>query len=103
VYLRPDQVSLAIGKGGLNIRLASRLVEMEIDVFREVDTLQEEDVDLDEFGDEIESWVIDELKRIGLDSAKSVLALNKEELVRRTDLEEETVESLLNVLKKEFE
>ena len=76
---------------------------MEIDVFREVDTLQEEDVDLDEFGDEIESWVIDELKRIGLDSAKSVLALNKEELVRRTDLEEETVESLLNVLKKEFE
>ncbi len=103
VYLRPDQVSLAIGKGGLNIRLASRLVEMEIDVFREVDTLQEEDVDLDEFGDEIESWVIDELKRIGLDSAKSVLALNKEELVRRTDLEEETVEGLLNVLKKEFE
>ena len=76
---------------------------MEIDVFREVDTLQEEDVDLDEFEDEIESWVIDELKRIGLDSAKSVLALNKEELVRRTDLEEETVESLLNVLKKEFE
>src|SRR6478609_8135694 len=103
VYLKPDQVSLAIGKGGLNIKLASRLVEMEIDVFREVDTLQEEDVDLDEFGDEIESWVIDELKRIGLDSAKSVLALNKEELVRRTDLEEETVESLLNVLKKEFE
>ena len=103
VHLRPDQVSLAIGKGGLNIRLASRLVEMEIDVFRELDTLQDEDVDLDEFGDEIESWVIDELKRIGLDSAKSVLALNKEELVRRTDLEEETVESLLNVLKKEFE
>jgi N utilization substance protein A len=95
VHLRPDQVSLAIGKGGLNIRLASRLVEMEIDVFRDVDTLQEEDVDLDEFGDEIESWVIDELKRIGLDSAKSVLALNKEELVRRTDLEEETVEGLL--------
>ena len=103
VHLRPDQVSLAIGKGGLNIRLASRLVEMEIDVFRDVDTLQEEDVDLDEFGDEIESWVIDELKRIGLDSAKSVLALNKEELVRRTDLEEETVDGLLNVLKKEFE
>lgn len=103
VHLRPDQVSLAIGKGGLNIRLASKLVEMEIDVFRELDTLTDEDVDLDEFGDEIESWVIDELKRIGLDSAKSVLALNKEELVRRTDLEEETVESLLNVLKKEFE
>jgi N utilization substance protein A len=103
VYLKPDQVSLAIGKGGLNIKLASRLVGYEIDVFRELDGAQEEDVDLDEFSDEIESWVIDELKRIGLDTAKSVLALNKEELVRRTDLEEETVESLHNVLKKEFE
>jgi len=103
VYLKPDQVSLAIGKGGLNIKLASRLVGMEIDVFRETDELQEEDVDLDEFSDEIESWVIDELKKIGLDTAKSVLNLNKEELVRRTDLEEETVDSLMNVLKKEFE
>ncbi len=103
VNLKPDQVSLAIGKGGLNIRLASRLVEYEIDVFRETDGVPEEDVDLDEFSDEIESWVIDELKRIGLDSAKSVLALNKEELVRRTDLEEETVELVFNVLKKEFE
>lgn len=103
VNLKPDQVSLAIGKGGLNIRLASRLVEMEIDVFRETDGIPEEDVDLDEFSDEIESWVIDELKRIGLDSAKSVLALNKEELVRRTDLEEETVDLVFNVLKKEFE
>jgi transcription termination/antitermination protein NusA len=103
VYLKPDQVSLAIGKGGLNIKLASRLVEMEIDVFRETDELQEEDVDLDEFSDEIESWVIDELKRIGLDTARSVLNLNKEELVRRTDLEEETVDGILTVLKKEFE
>jgi N utilization substance protein A len=103
VYLKPDQVSLAIGKGGLNIKLASRLAGYEIDVFRELDGIQEEDVDLDEFADEIESWVIDELKRIGLDTAKSVLALNKEELVRRTDLEEETVESVHNVLKKEFE
>jgi len=103
VYLKPDQVSLAIGKGGLNIKLASRLVGMEIDVFRETDELQEEDVDLDEFSDEIESWVIDELKRIGLDTARSVLNLNKEELVRRTDLEEETVDGILNVLKKEFE
>jgi transcription termination/antitermination protein NusA len=103
VYLKPDQVSLAIGKGGLNIKLASRLVEMEIDVFRETDELQEEDVDLDEFSDEIESWVIDELKRIGLDTAKSVLNLNKEELVRRTDLEEETIEGILTVLKREFE
>jgi len=103
VHLKPDQVSLAIGKGGLNIKLASRLVGMEIDVFREVDALQEEDVDLDEFSDEIESWVIDELKRIGLDTARSVLVLNKEELVRRTDLEEETIDLIFNVLKKEFE
>jgi len=95
---------LAIGKGGLNIKLASRLVGMEIDVFRETDgAAQEEDVDLEEFTDELESWVIDELKRIGLDTAKSVLALNKEELVRRTDLEEETIEQILTVLKKEFE
>lgn len=104
VYLKPDQVSLAIGKGGLNIKLASRLVGYEIDVFRELAEGQaDEDVDLDEFSDEIESWVLDELKRIGLDTAKSVLNLNKEELVRRTDLEEETVESVLGVLKKEFE
>jgi transcription termination/antitermination protein NusA len=104
VYLKPDQVSLAIGKGGLNIKLASRLVGYEIDVFRELaDGQSEEDVDLGEFGDEIESWVIDELNRIGLDTAKSVLALSREELVRRTDLEEETVEGVLNILKKEFE
>ena len=104
VYLKPDQVSLAIGKGGLNIKLASRLVGYEIDVFRELAEGQsEEDVDLNEFGDEIEVWVIDELNRIGLDTAKSVLALSKEELVRRTDLEEETVDGVLNILKKEFE
>ena len=104
VYLKPDQVSLAIGKGGLNIKLASRLVGYEIDVFRELAEGQsEEDVDLNEFSDEIESWVIDELNRIGLDTAKSVLALSKEELVRRTDLEEETIEGVLNILKKEFE
>jgi N utilization substance protein A len=104
VYLKPDQVSLAIGKGGLNIKLASRLVGYEIDVFRELaDGQEEEDVDLVEFSDEIEAWVITELKRIGLDTAKSVLALNKEELVRRTDLEEETVDLVFNVLKKEFE
>jgi N utilization substance protein A len=77
---------------------------MEIDVFRDnVGTTEEEDVDLDEFSDEIESWIIDELKRIGLDSAKSVLALSKEEIVRRTDLEEETVDNVTTVLKKEFE
>jgi N utilization substance protein A len=103
VYLKPDQVSLAIGKGGLNIKLASRLSGYEIDVFRELEGGQEEDVDLDEFSDEIESWIIDELKRIGLDTAKSVLALSKEELVRRTDLEEETIDSVHQVLKKEFE
>lgn len=103
VYLKPDQVSLAIGKGGLNIKLASRLVDMEIDVFREDVELQDEDVDLQEFSDEIEAWVIKELKRIGLDTAKSVLALDVEELVKRTDLEEETVEMVLKALKKEFE
>jgi N utilization substance protein A len=104
VFLKPDQVSLAIGKGGLNIKLASRLVGYEIDVFRDVEEgVVDEDVDLVEFSDEIESWIIDELKRIGLDTAKSVLALSKEELVRRTDLEEETVEQVLGVLKKEFE
>jgi N utilization substance protein A len=104
VYLKPDQVSLAIGKGGLNIKLASRLVGYEIDVFRELAEGQaEEDVDLNEFSDEIEGWVIDELNRIGLDTAKSVLALSKEELVRRTDLEEETIEGVLGILRKEFE
>ncbi len=105
VFLKPDQVSLAIGKSGLNIKLASRLVNYEIDVFRELGDVQtgEEDVDLEEFTDEIEGWVLDELKRIGLDTAKSVLMLSKEELVRRTDLEEETVESVLVVLKREFE
>ncbi|MDB5273369.1 MAG: nusA [Chitinophagaceae bacterium] len=104
VYLKPDQVSLAIGKGGQNIKLASRLVGMEIDVFRElIDNEDEEDVGLVEFSDEIESWVIDELKRIGLDTAKSVLALSKEDLVRRTELEEETVEDVLSILRQEFE
>jgi len=88
----------------LNIKLASRLVGYEIDVFRELaDGQEEEDVDLLEFSDEIEAWVIKELKRIGLDTAKSVLALSKDELVRRTDLEEETAEQVFNVLKKEFE
>ncbi|MFC2187320.1 transcription termination factor NusA [Peijinzhouia sedimentorum] len=103
VYLKPDQVSLAIGKGGLNIKLASRLVGLEIDVFREISDFEEEDVDLDEFSDEIESWVIDELKKIGLDSAKSVLARTKEDLLRLTDLEEDTIESVLQVLREEFE
>ncbi|HHP7242265.1 MAG TPA: transcription termination factor NusA [Cyclobacteriaceae bacterium] len=102
VYLKPDQVSLAIGKGGQNIKLASRLVDMEIDVFREMET-SEEDVDLEEFADEIESWIIDELKRIGLDTAKSVLALSKEDLLRRSDLEEETIDEVRQIFKQEFE
>ena len=102
VYLKPDQVSLAIGKGGQNIKLASRLVEYEIDVFRELGAVEDEDVDLDEFSDEIESWVIDELKKIGLDTAKSVLRLGREDMVRRTDLEEETVDNVLTVLSQEF-
>ncbi len=103
VYLKPDQVSLAIGKGGQNIKLASKLVGMEIDVFRELDGLSEEDVDLDEFTDELEDWVIDELKRVGLDTAKSVLRLSSDDLIRRTDLEEETVHEIIRVLSQEFE
>lgn len=103
VFLKPEQVSLAIGKGGLNIKLASRLVGYEIDVFRELAEGEEEDVNLDEFSDEIEDWVIDEFKKIGLDTAKSVLALTKEDLIRRTDLEDETINNVLGVLKQEFE
>ena len=104
VFLKPDQVSLAIGKGGQNIKLAGRLVDMEIDVFRDNEGQEDdEDVDLMEFSDEIDAWMIQELRKVGLDTAKSVLALSKEELVRRTDLEEDTVEEVLNILKQEFE
>ena len=104
VFLKPDQVSLAIGRGGQNIKLASRLVNYEIDVFRDtVGNEDDEDVDLDEFSDELDGWVIDELKKIGLDTAKSVLTLSKADIVRRTDLEEETVDDLVKVLSQEFE
>ncbi len=103
VYLKPDQVSLAIGRGGQNIKLASRLVGLEIDVFRELSEFEEEDVDIEEFKDEIEAWVIEEFKRVGLDTAKSVLTLSKEELLRRTDLEEETIENVMRILSQEFE
>ena len=104
VFLKPDQVSLAIGKGGHNIKLASKLAGLEIDVFRDLAGGEmDEDVDLDEFSDEIENWIIDELKRVGLDTAKSVISLTKEDLVRRTDLEEGTIQDLLNVLNQEFE
>ena len=102
VFLKPDQVSLAIGKGGYNIKLAGKLTGYEIDVYREND-VDEEDVDLDEFSDEIESWIIDELKSIGCDTAKSVLALSVEDMVKRTDLEEETILEVINILKSEFE
>ncbi len=104
VYLKPDQVSLAIGKGGQNIKLAGRLVSMEIDVFRDVEGQEdEEDVDLSEFTDEIDEWMIEEFRKIGLDTAKQVINISKEELVRRTDLEEETVEEILEILRREFE
>jgi N utilization substance protein A len=103
VYLKPDQVSLAIGKGGSNIKLASWLTEYEIDVFRDSAGAEQEDVDLDEFADEIESWIIDQLKGIGCDTARSVLALNREELVRRTDLEEETIDEILQIFTSEFD
>lgn len=105
VYMRPDQVSLAIGKGGNNIRLAGKLTGYEIDVYRDGadDEEEDEDVDLDEFTDEIEEWVIEELKKIGCDTAKSVLKLSVEELVDRTDLEEETIQDVIAILKSEFE
>lgn len=103
VYLKPDQVSLAIGKGGQNIKLASQLIGLEIDVFREVGAFEDEDVDLEEFADEIDAWIIDELKRIGLDTAKSVLALTSEELAKRTDLETETIQEIFKILGQEFE
>jgi transcription termination/antitermination protein NusA len=102
VYLRPEEVSLAIGKGGLNIRLASQLTGYEIDVYREMEE-DDEDVNLDEFADEIEDWVIDALKAIGCDTAKNVLNLTREDLIKRTDLEEETIDDVLKVLKAEFE
>lgn len=103
VYLKADQVSLAIGKGGLNIKLAGKLTGYEIEVYREDVVHDSEDVALDDFRDEIEDWVIDELKSIGCDTAKSVLELTKEDLVKRTDLEEETINHVLDVLKAEFE
>jgi N utilization substance protein A len=102
VYLEPDQVSLAIGKGGTNIKLASRLVEFEIDVYRN-NEVEIDDVDLEEFKDEIEMWVLEAFKSIGCDTARSVLELSVEDLVRRTDLEEETVSNVLKVLAAEFD
>ena len=105
VYLKPEEVSLAIGKGGLNIKLASMLTEYVIDVFRELDEQQAEDEDiyLDEFKDEIDEWIINTFKAIGLDSAKAVLDAPREMLIEKTDLEEETIDEVLRILRKEFE
>ena len=102
VWLEPDQVSLAIGKNGVNIKLASKLIDYKIDVYRDIDT-DEEDIDLDEFKDEIEEWIIDEIKKVGCDTAKSVLSLTVDELAKRADLEEETVRDVMHVLKSEFD
>ncbi len=103
VFLKPNEVSLAIGKGGLNIKLAGQLTGYEIDVYRESGTEDEEDVSIEEFADEIESWILDELKGIGCDTAKSVLDLSIDDLVKRTDLEEETIKEVIKILKAEFE
>lgn len=103
VFLRPEEVSLAIGKGGLNIKLASMLTEYTIDVFRDIDNADEEDIYLDEFSDEIDGWVIEILKNNGLYTAKNVLALNRAELIERTDLEESTIDEVMAILATEFE
>ena len=104
VYLKPEEVSLAIGRNGLNIKLASMLTEYTIDVFRDInEEEEEEDIYLDEFNDEIEQWIIDSLKAIGLDTAKAVIRAPRELLVEKADLEEETVENVLNILKAEFD
>ncbi|MFI5131425.1 MAG: transcription termination factor NusA, partial [Chitinophagales bacterium] len=104
VYLKPDQVSLAIGRRGVNIKLACELTGYEIDVYRDAeDEVEEFDIDLEEFSDEIEPWVIDELKRVGCDTGRSVLALSAEELEKRTDLEKETIQEVRKVLQEEFQ
>ena len=102
VYMDADQVSLAIGRGGYNINLAGKITGYEIDVYRDTDSI-EDDVAIDEFSDVLEQWIIDCLKEIGCDTAKSVLALPVNELVSRTDLEQETIENVLEVLNAEFE
>ncbi len=102
VFMQPDQVSLAIGKGGSNIKLAIQLTGYDIEVYRD-NAEVEEDVDLEEFNDEIDEWVIQTFQKVGCDTAKSVLRLSKEELLRRTDLEEETIDDVLRILRKEFE
>lgn len=104
VYLKADQVSLAIGRGGHNIKLASKLVGLEIDVYRDTEEMEEdEDVELSEFEDEIDAWILNEFRKVGLDTAKSVLEIGKDELIKRTDLEEETIDDVLELLRKEFD
>lgn len=103
VYLKPEEVSQAIGKGGLNIKLAGMLTGYTLDVFRELDDEETEDIYLDEFSDEIDEWIIETLKSIGCDTAKSVLAISREDLIKRSDLEEETVDEVLKILASEFE
>jgi len=103
VFLKPEEVSLAIGKGGLNIKLASQLTGYDIDVYRDREIADEEDVSLEEFADEIDDWVLDGLKSIGCDTARNVLNLSREELIKRTDFEEETIDEVLRILKSEFE
>ena len=103
VYLQPDEVSLAIGKGGYNIKLASMLIGYQIDVYREMDEADSEDIYLDEFNDEIDQWVLDAFKAIGLDTAKAVLNVSKDDLIKRVDLEEETIDEVLQILAAEFE
>jgi len=102
VYMKPDQVSLAIGKNGANIRLACQLTGYDIDVYRD-NMEEEEDVNLEEFADEIDAWIIEEFKKVGCDTAKSILKLSKEDLIKRTDLEEETISEVLEILRAEFE
>ncbi len=103
VFLPPEEVSLAIGKGGANIKLASMLTGYNIEVFREIEGMDEEDIYLDEFRDEIDGWVIDQLKRIGCSTAKNVLTMDREKLIREADLEESTVDEVLQILASEFE
>ncbi len=103
VFLRPEEVSLAIGKGGLNIKLASMLTGYTIDVYRDIDDVDEEDIYLDEFGDEIDEWVIEQLKKLGYVTAKNVLAATKETIAKEADLEEDTVDELFAILRAEFE
>ena len=104
VYLQPEEVSLAIGRGGFNIKLASELTGFNIDVYRELEEgIEEEDIFLDEFSEEIDEWVIDAIKGIGIDTAKAVLNSPRERLIEEADLEEETIDEVLRILKSEFE